>query len=145
MKTEKKKLNVRLLRKIQRHILEEPKRFLMRAFVETGKPGTAYMNDEWEFEKFPACGTAACIGGWACILNGKLSARNGDFEIPAARLLGVTRSRNFMVKSQADRLFHVPYWPEQFKHEFRRAHGATAHARIAAARIDHFIATKGAE
>src|SRR4051812_24586244 len=72
------KLNVRLIRRIQKHILEEPRRFFMKAILAIGVPGS----HEWDEVKggwnpsdlsdtVPPCGTAACLAGWTGLLSGK--------------------------------------------------------------------------
>jgi hypothetical protein len=76
------------------------------------------------------CGTMHCIGGWAAELSGKDESVTDSEEM--ATLLEIDRA-------QAERLFY--------------AHGETwerfgcydATAEQAAARIEHFIATDGAE
>ena len=68
-------MNTRLLRKIQKHILAEPKRFDMTDWVMRGKPGSLLEAGEQEIE-VPKCGTVACIGGWACLLSGKTRLRH---------------------------------------------------------------------
>jgi hypothetical protein len=50
-----KKINVKLLRKVRRHILAEPKRVNMGRFI--------YRKED--------CGTVACIAGWAVTLSGE--------------------------------------------------------------------------
>ena len=91
MEPKKPKLNVRLLNKVLRHIKAEPKRFNMATFGQVVDP-----NEPWA----PACGTQACIGGWAYLLT--LSpkswkrmlnkAEQGDFDIQerATKVLGLT-------------------------------------------------------
>jgi hypothetical protein len=94
-------MNVKLLRKVKRHILEEPKRFLMSTIDTHGAPGeeTGYGG------KFAKCGTAACICGWACALSGT-AWREARFAT-AEKLLGIT-------PNEAARLFEPGCWPEQF-------------------------------
>jgi len=137
-------MNVRLLRKIQKHILEEPKRFKMSSWVTRKEDGneTAYDTEvanvkEWKFAK---CGTAACIGGWAIILSGKLErARDTcNYGRMAGKLLEIDHPSENL-------LFGLCSWPEEYRDKFVNAKTLRARAQAAVARIDHFIKTKGAE
>ena len=131
-------MNVRLLRKIQEHILAEPKR---------------YEQESWA----TSCGTAACIGGWACILTGSRpkSVANETFDVfgKARRVLGLEYEA-------AERLFSVPceyvvrnaaifkaryIWPLKYQKRYLAAKTAKGRVRVAIDRINHFIKTKGAE
>ena len=123
-------MNVKLLRKVQKHIASEPKRFTF----------------DWMHESDAApCGTRACIAGWTLILGtpgwsnktideiDTLLARRsksgfGFYTGPASKLLDINYE-------QAARLFI--YWPEPFD-ELKSADTAVA-------RIEHFIKTKGRE
>lgn len=124
-------MNVPLLREIQQRILAEPDAFRM---------------DKW------TCGSAHCIAGWACALRGYKLHREHDYTrrkwhvferhvpiaIAARALLGITSDK-------AGNLFHVATWPEQFLSAYDRTTNRTARAAIATERIEHFIATDGAE
>lgn len=122
-------MNIELLQQIKARILAEPDAFRM---------------DTW------SCGTAHCIAGWACALNG-LTVKNPrehataqtltDGRYPGdvgAKLLGVRTPI-------ADRLFMVSAWPKQFALAYLDTASRAERAQIAAERIDHFIATNGAE
>lgn len=133
-------MNVKLLRKVQKHILEEPKRLQMWTYVKLkGHVGSNTGEDEIT-RPWAKCGTAACIAGWACVLkHGEIKARglgalaHGN----AAELLELN-------SEQANRLFLPDEWPEEFNKGFRDD-GRKKTAEVAAARIDHFIKTKGRE
>lgn len=132
----KKRINVRLLRKIQKHILEEPRRYDQNLWRIEVDPAT---NPER-----PPCGTMACIGGWATALSGKERDSYLGWDV-AMRLLGLTRE-------QADRLFDtvekgtdLNKWPKKFVTAYLKAKTPRDRARVAVRRIDHFIKTKGAE
>lgn len=61
-----------------------------------------------------------------------------------------SEAREFLKLSpeQADRLFHVDDWPEKFAERYRVAEYDGDHkamAEVTAARIEHFIKTKGDE
>lgn len=124
----KYKINVALLREIQKQILKSPKQFRM---------WTWFVSDN----SIPNCGTAACIAGWAIALKRKESPQkayewwwnsNGTlspFEI-GKRALKLTNA-------QAGRLFIPEHWPAQF-------HKKNADdAEQAVRRIDAFIKSGG--
>lgn len=125
-------MNTILLNIIKKQILAEPRQFNMGNYFSGILPdGTEPAN----------CGTAACIAGWAMA---KASASNPkdarkldvDRNNHAAMLLGIT-------EQQAGRLFYEDEWPKQFQSTSRS--GLKLRARRAAARINHFIKTKGRE
>jgi hypothetical protein len=122
-----KGLNVRLLRKVQRHILEEPRRFIMRALSVKGKPGETILGDFGNAQTLPWCGTAACIAGWINIL----SNIDGD-ACSAEKLLGL----DFYGGAP---LFYERQWPSRFRQDFAKARTPTARANIAVRRISYFI------
>jgi hypothetical protein len=126
-KGEGRSMNVELLRKIQKHILEEPKRIYMPrwrlVFSAIRKEGLCA----------PECGTVGCIGGWAEILSG--------VEGYARDLLGLDSEHG-----EASRLFNDDEWPEKFQTGLRKANPQTqAYAQVVSDRIDHFISTRGEE
>ena len=122
----------RLLRKVKRHILEEPKRFFMDGVVMYGPEGRD-VNLDGIPSTFPQCGTAACIAGWACVLSGNIDPE--DIQMAnAERLLGIT-------SNQGNYLFLVDFWPEQFSQPYQESTDLAVRAKIAAERIDHFVKT----
>lgn len=134
MKTTKPKLNVRLLRRIQKHILEEPRRFVMEDLVRYGPPGEAFESDNGSEQIFAECGTAACIAGWTLMLSGYRIERVNYLK-RASELLSLGSD------ADEDRLFFADSWPEPFKHNYARAKRPATRAKIAAARIEHLITT----
>jgi hypothetical protein len=141
-----KKLNVKLLRKIQKHILAEPKRFIMDTWIRRGQPGQDLMIPDAGLPSvvIPACGTAACIGGWALKLSGIRLAKNTPVAKRAKALLGI-EPQNDRDSWPEDRLFVTDEWPREFYVRFEKSRNLQERAQIACERIDHFIATKGAE
>lgn len=124
-------MNVKLLRKVAKHILAEPKRFFMDNAVETGKPGDKVALDG-EMRSLPKCGTAACIAGWACILS----------RVPIDDVSMSNAERLLKISSmQSSDLFLADYWPSPFYGKWREAKTLRSRARIAANRIEHFIKT----
>lgn len=127
-------MNVKLLRKVKKHILEEPKRFLMcywRVKKRTDPDGLPTSH-----AGFAPCGTAACIAGWAWTLEHP-HKRIPEKSTEIAELLGIDPVERF-------RLFSVDQWPEPFQSQFKD-NGSAESAKVAAARIEHFIKTKGRE
>ena len=140
-------VNTKLLRRVAKHISEEPKRLAMGSFIQTKDETTAKFTEHYHRDKlrnfgteptehnFAPCGTAACIAGWATILG------KGDTDMPNSegeRLLDIDAY-------EAGRLFYVDSWPKQFEKPYMEAMTPAKRARIAVARIEHFIKTKGAE
>ncbi len=145
---------IKLLRKVARHILEEPKRFEM---------------DRWGMadHRVP-CNTTACFAGWAIILgdaNPKrfFKAAASDAQDDRGRFMALLEGRVGasaraekvlgITNEQARRLFHVDSlfhgdgrgWPEPYRGDFDHATSREHAAEIAVARIEHFIKTGGAE
>ena len=73
------KLNVPMLRKVQKHILSEPRRLDMETWTEL------LTDEEKKLPSSPPCGTVGCIGGWTNILSKTLG------DIQAAEVLGITQ------------------------------------------------------
>lgn len=133
-------MNTRLLRKVQKHILEEPKRLCMADWCQKKSEFNLDVEDFWDAcnrYPFAKCGTAACIGGWAVLLNGGRIGSGMGWKNPSWHL-GLSRT-------QADLLFNIEDWPDRFYDRYRTATTPAAKARVAVRRIDHFIKTKGAE
>ena len=126
---------VKMLRKVKRHILAEPKRLYMSDWILRDRGnGKIYLMSGKE-RKFAKCGTAACIAGWTVIL----ADREGEGRVgdTAKEILGLN-------DSQHDRLFAPSCWPEKF-HQGTTGDGKKRTAEIAAKRIEHFIKTDGEE
>lgn len=139
----KLKINVKLLRQIQRAIKKEPRRFEMESWVNI-------------FDSIAPCETTACIAGHAIIIDfmrkggtWKRGGRKLYDRIDARRLTGLTQYRAGKLLGleavQSSRLFHLSEWPKRFHGRFGRALTRRAQGAVAIARIDHFIKTKGAE
>jgi hypothetical protein len=141
-------MNVRKLRKLQKWILAEPRRYRQDWWGWTG-------NSLAIQEQNPPCGTVACLAGNTALMEGYKapSQINGRFECmisprgatvridrTAKRILGLT-------EDQRDRLFGIgPHsWPAKLWFEYRAAKTLEERAAVAVRRIDHFIKTKGRE
>jgi hypothetical protein len=87
------KLNVKLLNRVKKHLLEEPKRYYQGWWANK-----ATKEDGFEGAAPPACGTQGCIAGWAVFLTEPKSkwdkiiqkTYNIDFGRKARKLLGLT-------------------------------------------------------
>lgn len=129
-------MNVELLRKVQKHILEEPLRVDMGNWRIDGKFRLESLGVKPE--KIPACGTIACIAGWADLLaNGRL-----DEDLIFARAIGALAIDD----NQADILFHDDEWPADLYYEpYESQPGTKEYAACVSRRIDRFIETGGQE
>jgi hypothetical protein len=134
----KNELNVKLLKRIQKAIKEEPRRLNMNWWVTT------------DDEDAP-CGTSACIAGYAVILSRipkqvttkiwvsvAKRCEHSDFRHDSQKLLGLNGN-------QATRLFDETNWPEQFSDAYQKTSNRKKKAAIAIKRIDFFIKTKGTD
>lgn len=136
MKTTKSKPNVKLLRKIQKHILKEPRRFFMDWYIarKSQLREDTFASDNGTRQEFAPCGTAACIAGWACLLSGNEAL---DFHRTALHVLNIRDSEPF----RAHVLFDVNGWAQPFQSQYKKAKKPEARAEIAASRIEYFIKT----
>jgi hypothetical protein len=132
-------MNVELLRKIENHILEEPKRLFMPAFVRRQEYGDSlFATNTLVAREYPECGTAACIAGWAVFLNENLKSLNSpEIMFKACALLQITTD-------EGRRLFLPQEWPLQFKRG-GTGDGEPETAEVTVDRIEHFIKTGGRE
>jgi hypothetical protein len=123
-------MNVKLLREIAKVIQEKPKQFSLASWHKSKTDGVQGVLCNLPKAKQVACGTTHCIAGWAQVL-----APDRDCTVPARadgqRVLGLSNE-------QANRLFFGEYWPKGYG-------GYRTNAAKAAARIEHFIRTNGAE
>lgn len=122
-------MNVKLLRKIAKVIQERPREFDMRwLHVKNNALG-------WDEPAEMDCGTAHCICGWAAVIKNNPNLQNNVIGYEAFGIL----------PAQANRLFFVGGWPSALRERYKKAKLDRTRARIAAARIEHFIATEGRE
>lgn len=137
---------IRLLQRVKRAILAEPKQFQMNAWFKI-EPTT-----------IPNCGTAACIGGWLITLASKKkrnplqAIKQNRFTLETNRVFLKSAERisrklsamlNLPLESQRLKLTNFNYWPKQFCNICEE--GTLEYAKQAARRIDHFIKTDGQE
>lgn len=126
-------MNTRLLRRVAKHIAEEPRRLDMYKIA-------GHVAEDESFN--PPCGTVGCIAGWACMLEG--STVGQATWAKGRRLLELDDKEAFQ-------LFDYPIggptdgWPAKFANRFLRAKTPRGRASATTARIEHFIKTKGRE
>jgi hypothetical protein len=139
-------MNVKLLKKIKREILKEPLRFNMDFWIGTN-------------DRTAPCHTTACIAGWATILDIKrVQPKKSWAEIGTIVEENLTDQDRFcedgaaklgLSPYQTQVLFYERNWPKQFQDNFGGRETKRAkrlrRAKLAAARIDHFIQTEGRE
>jgi hypothetical protein len=142
-------MNVKLLRKIQRHILAEPKRYAQDTVITRGKAGDIF-GVEYEVGRhlFPECGTVACLGGWAELLSKDQRPRGVSTLEFARKILGLTEDESARLFSGINEEMYIGIgrsWPKQYETAYMNAKTLRGRAHVAVRRIDHFIKTKGAE
>lgn len=133
-------MNVKKLRKLQKWILAEPKRFDMATWVSTAL----------EKERKPSCGTVGCLAGMACHMEGYDIHSMSFTQIPrqACEILGLDMDqevRLFYLDSLQILRFGGKNWPSKFDIAYFQAKTLKGRARVAVRRINHLIKTKGAE
>ena len=129
--------NKELLLKAKASILAEPEHFDMNQWISCpGMRDGEFLASKQE----PDCGTTMCIGGWVAFH----AVRDGAIKIKtvlsldwgktiAMRVLGLN-------EREAAPLFYSSRWPDDLLRRFDRASRPKTLARIAAERIDRFIA-----
>lgn len=142
-------MQVKLLRQVKAHILDEPRRLHMDhgLMPKYGKDA-------------PACGTVGCIAGWTVVLANKKRTESAKatikrLKIPRSESLPRERSWSAIEdmateilgirSSAAERLFYTWNWPNALVSAYRSASSAAERAKITARRIERFIRTKGQE
>lgn len=138
-------MNVERLKRVREQILAEPARFDMNDYVSP-------VYDERQ----ERCGTALCMAGFAALDAGFIVLRDAPrdgtarvyYDTTTAGAAYATGTKMFAAAldidgDQAQALFHHSGWPGAFYKAFRDAETSLARARVAAARIDAFIASGG--
>lgn len=155
-----KALTVQRLRKLQKYILEEPKRFNLDTWGEIANPKyykkikDRYGVSEVTKQK-PPCGTVGCIAGSLCVI--------GKMVKPTVVMKDLEGTETYMFPSNtpemaadylglslsdAKKLFFLQSWgspigwPEEYDKMLRNHNpGTKGYAKVAVARIEHFIKT----
>ena len=132
----------KILRRVARHILAEPRRYEQNGIVQVGTPGAVYKGKH----KFPACVTVACIGGWIQTLyipRGDWGAHGVGIGLnhhKIAELLGVPVNSELKLVSYTN-LGMYSIWPQKYRAAYNKAKTPRQKARIAVERIEFFIKT----
>lgn len=145
-----KRDTVRLLRKVQKFFIEEPRRFDMEQGI------VPYWRLRCDFFMMgePPCGTVLCIAGAAYAISTGLRLRNsfvgfGDIEYHLKSefsLDGDVAKRLFFVSGiHMSAQPGVNAWPEFYSTMYHAAKTPLERACVGVARIEHFIATDGNE
>lgn len=147
-------MNIELLRQVQEKIREEGRVYMESWFVN----GSVYYDQDY-------CGTIGCIAGWAAIChfgeqNAVAGLRDIAYSKPGFRATDSPEQQGGehlldLTPEEAQRLFYLPNWPEEFQRRYQAAARAAAgkwpiepncsKARVVYDRIEHFIKTGGAE
>ena len=130
-------MNKTLLLRVRAAILAEPEKF--------------DMSDYFKKSDSSPCGTAACIAGWSIAISKRWKRLSNGYPLYSTdtTTLGLSHWPAWLeaVKllkindEQAGKLFMAHAWPEPFRSSFALRKTNKHKARIAARRIDHFIAT----
>jgi hypothetical protein len=135
---------VRVLRKVQKFLIEEPRRFNMYE----GITDALGLKDQLEV---PPCGTACCIAGAIYLIDTKTPLPVGaNLRIGFGKIEHHIASKFKLSDDMMSRLFYQnPYscnqWPKIYTDAYMAAKTPLERACIGVARIEHFIATDGQE
>jgi hypothetical protein len=113
------KINIPLLLEVKEQILQHPDEFNMNIWL---------------------CDTTACIGGWALLLANKKTGPKQYMDIWGK---GIPEDVLGLNLNQSNILFYERFWPHEIRLAFENATTCQQRAKIAAKRIDLFIATNG--
>lgn len=144
---------INLLRRVKEQILREPAQFVMGELFTRSEFGTRDLERE-----VPHCGTAACIGGWAIALSVGMTpseAAEGQYRgweedaatdawDRACEALGLELWTEGEETDRAHQLMSVWGWPRDLREAWEAEQTLEGRARIAAERIDRFIAEEEA-
>lgn len=132
-------VNVKLLRRIKRHILEEPKRFDM-TFIRNPLDGLGK-------KLIPECGTVCCIGGWAIKFSYPKATpdieTDGRFWQVNGQGVGAGVATLLIGGREINRLLFDRRWPDELRLKYRVAKTSKQKAEAGAAAIDSYIKAKG--
>lgn len=137
---------VRLLRKIQKFLIAEPRRFDMHE-------GIARAEDSPTLLETPPCGTACCIAGAGYAIERGIKLNHSQVYFNHITYMFADPGGKFKLDSQAcDRLFYIKQqigygqgWPIIYSNAYKEAKTPLERACVGVARIEHFIATDGQE
>ena len=129
-------MNIELLEKVKQQILSEPSQFNMMFF---------------------SCDGVRCILGWANelydIVDDIMLGKVDSSQVEKYKAGGIVIQACYALDIHLDQCYKigvVERWPDTFKYAYKNVDGhievlQRLRAKIAAERIDHFIATEGRE
>lgn len=140
---------IKLLRKVQRFLLKEPRRFNMAQGILNYDNPTFDLKTQLEE---PPCGTACCIAGAAFAISNKIVF--SKTSVPWYQIEDNLKYNYGLDGNRAGRLFFVPGvhplvtadidgWPEHWAKFYREAKTAYERTLIGVAYIEHYIAIDG--
>lgn len=140
---------IRILRKVQEHILQEPKRYDQNDVLTHFTDSDLEARKEWgqDNKNIPKCGSIGCIGGWVNVLT-KQPVKHWDSLDVAAVTLGLDyeqRGRLFASVDPEPDEGETDGWPLDLQRAYCKAKTQVGRARVGARRIERFIQTDGAE
>lgn len=133
-------MNVERLRHAVEHMKEEPRRANMNEWRIV--LDTLEINHYAEARGYlkPPCGVIGCLAGWGA----QLYAEEPEVK-RELRTVDQGRAAFALTHSQADRLFALMEWPDNFRHALREVdEGTPEYVAVIADRVEHFILTGGA-
>lgn len=137
-------LTIKRLREVEQFILAEPRRFDMWSGVQKTTDVRAFSGGDRILQE-PPCGTMCCVAGAAFIIGKKIELNKPYyFDWISISSYAINKFFHFTYH-QADLLFFPTNWPKIFKDAYDEADTPMLRASVGVARIEHFIATNGAE
>lgn len=127
-------MNVKLLRKVQKFILEEPRRFNMSSWIVP--------LDDWLDDR-PPCGTALCIAGAVYAIGKNL--RLNRTSVVGDLVEAFASDHLDLNQEESRRLFFAGNWPLRFNRMYYYGRTPLDRAKVGVERIDYFIKTKGTD
>lgn len=125
-------LNVKLLREIQKEILEEPKRLDMGTWLHKYEK---HRISDLEF--VPPCGTVGCIAGWAKVLSERAGVVFTEYGTSLNACIALD-----IEEEDARELFFTDFWSFDLESRYYVANDAkdyTEKAKVTCEAIDRFI------
>jgi hypothetical protein len=140
-------MNIKLLRKVAKHFLAQPKRLNMDFIAKEIVRGP----------DAPKCGTVGCIAGWSSLLANRVIPPSIEGNL-CLMDWGTGQKALQLTDRQSRILFNEPWlvygprmrtgemgWPIAFAKRYLEAKTARQRAKVTAERIEHFIRTRGKE
>lgn len=138
---EKIKVNTKLLRKVQKQVLEVPNRLIMSDIALLRVSGTFVLDYGLQFSA-PRCGTVACIAGWTVLLHDG-ATEGPDIMVSLSRASELLFGTDLNNQDIGGQLFFVDNWPKRYRKRWGAAKTTRTRARIVGQLIDQLIASRG--